>query len=144
VSAQYSNCVNHLVSSLLGGTLTLASNDPFAQPAIDFGLFSDQFDVDAMLQVMKDVQTFVTQAPWNGTVVAPFGELGNATTDALKVAYIRAHANTVHHPMSTARMAGPSTSGVVDSQLRVKGASGLRVIDASTFVCMCLNKLLAS
>ena len=39
------------------------------------------------------------------------------------------------HPIGTARM-GPAEGpvGVVDPRLRVKGAVGLRVVDASVFV----------
>jgi choline dehydrogenase-like flavoprotein len=46
--------------------------------------------------------------------------------------YIRRTAWTVHHPLGTCKM-GPDKDdmAVVDSQLRVRGAQGLRVVDAS-------------
>lgn len=46
--------------------------------------------------------------------------------------YVRHFANSLHHPVGTAKM-GPATDrfAVVDSQLNVHGLKGLRIIDAS-------------
>ncbi len=44
--------------------------------------------------------------------------------------YVRATATTAYHPVGTCRM-GEDTDAVVDSRLRVNGASNLRVVDAS-------------
>ena len=44
--------------------------------------------------------------------------------------WIRAHAETIYHPVGTCRM-GEDRGSVVDSQLRVRGIDGLRVIDGS-------------
>ena len=46
------------------------------------------------------------------------------------MAFIRAKAETVYHPVGTCRM-GDDAGSVVDSQLRVRGVAGLRVVDAS-------------
>jgi choline dehydrogenase len=41
-------------------------------------------------------------------------------------------ANTIFHPVGTARMGAREDAGaVVDSHLRVRGVAGLRVVDAS-------------
>lgn len=45
-------------------------------------------------------------------------------------AFVRRNADTVYHPVGTCRM-GADAQSVVDPQLRVRGASGLRVVDAS-------------
>ena len=48
--------------------------------------------------------------------------------------YVRRTAVTAHHPCGTCRM-GPARDpdAVVDSELRVHGVDGLRVVDASVF-----------
>ena len=53
-------------------------------------------------------------------------------SDAELDAAIRATAVTVHHPAGSCRM-GADEMAVVDGELRVHGAQGLRVIDASVF-----------
>jgi choline dehydrogenase len=52
------------------------------------------------------------------------------TSDSELLAYIRAKAETVYHPVGTCRM-GRGDDAVVDPQLRVHGVDGLRVVDAS-------------
>jgi choline dehydrogenase len=44
--------------------------------------------------------------------------------------YIRRTAETIYHPVGTAKM-GNDRLAVVDSQLRVRGVESLRVVDAS-------------
>ncbi|NWK97393.1 choline dehydrogenase [Sphingobium lactosutens] len=46
------------------------------------------------------------------------------------LAYVRANANSVYHPVGTCKM-GTSSDAVVDPSLRVRGIEGLRVADAS-------------
>ena len=53
-----------------------------------------------------------------------------AQSDAEIEAFIRAHADTIYHPVGTCRM-GPGKLDVVDAELRVRGIDGLRVVDAS-------------
>jgi choline dehydrogenase-like flavoprotein len=57
-------------------------------------------------------------APWPGEV-----------DDAKLATFVREHAQTAFHPVGTCRM--DSDAAVVDSELRVRGLDGLRVVDAS-------------
>ena len=52
------------------------------------------------------------------------------STDAELLNFIRRRGSTTYHPVSTCRM-GQNPMAVTDERLRVRGFSGLRVIDAS-------------
>lgn len=55
---------------------------------------------------------------------------GDMRTDADYADFIRRRAETIYHPVGTCRM-GRRGDGVLDSELRVQGIDGLRVVDAS-------------
>ncbi|KAF5343031.1 hypothetical protein D9758_011161 [Tetrapyrgos nigripes] len=115
----------------IGGTLTLNSTNPFDSPVIDPRLYSTEFDIQTMVQAMKDVDTFVSESAWEGYIVRPFVEFSN---DEERAIYARNNSITVNHSVGTARMGpGDGTDGVVDSSLRVKGVNGLRIVDASVY-----------
>jgi choline dehydrogenase-like flavoprotein len=114
------------------GRLTLASPDPFAAPRIDPNLLAAPEDLAPLIRGMRLArQVFAAPAfaRYRATESVPGPE---ATSDADLEGYIRAQAYTVHHPVSTCRM-GRDASAVVDPELRVIGAEGLRVADASVF-----------
>ncbi|KAK7689613.1 hypothetical protein QCA50_007406 [Cerrena zonata] len=134
-TGNYLTVLTAVVSPTSRGSVTLASTDPFAKPLINPAVLTTNFDILAMVQAMKDAQTFLAAAPWQQDFKpVAFGDLANAKTDADKATFARNNAVTVNHPAGTARMSSASSkSGVVDSQLRVKGAQFLRVVDASVF-----------
>ena len=51
-------------------------------------------------------------------------------SDAELMKSIRRRADTIYHPVGTCRM-GQDDEAVVDTDLRVRGMEGLRVVDAS-------------
>ncbi len=64
----------------------------------------------------------------------PYGSLAG-TSDADLEEHARQHTTTVFHPTSTASMTSQdSLDGVVNPDLTVIGASGLRIVDLSVFV----------
>ena len=58
----------------------------------------------------------------------PPGPAAQSDEDFLE--HIRQTAGTTYHPTSTCMM-GPHEKAVVDTELRVRGVEGLRVVDAS-------------
>ncbi|KAF8148671.1 aryl-alcohol oxidase-like protein [Crassisporium funariophilum] len=123
-----------VVSPVSRGTVRLATSNPFDQPVIDPAILSSDFDSFAMVQAMKDAQSFISSQPWSGFVVGPLGGLAEADTDEKKEAFARNFSVTVNHPVGTASMSPLRAKwGVVDPTLLLKGACGLRIVDASIF-----------
>lgn len=116
--------------------MTLASDDPFAQPIIDPGILSSEFDIQAMVQSINDAQTFLSSSPWKAQFKpVPFGDLATSTSNEAKALFARNNSVTVNHAIGTARMSPTDAAwGVVDSELKLKGVVGVRVVDASVFV----------
>jgi choline dehydrogenase-like flavoprotein len=84
-----------------------------------------------MVEGVKKLRT-IMQAPalqsYRGKEIYTAG----IETDAQWESYIRERADTIYHPVGTCKMgAAHDPMAVLDTQLRVKGVSGLRVIDAS-------------
>ncbi|KLO15613.1 aryl-alcohol oxidase-like protein [Schizopora paradoxa] len=128
--------LNAVVSPASRGTLTLNSTDPFDFPIIDPGLLSSPVDLAIMVESLKVARRFLTAPTWKNYIIAPFGASANLTTDADFEAFARANTGTVFHPAGTAAMAPKNSApgvGVVNSDLTVRGVSGLRVVDASVF-----------
>ena len=112
------------------GRVGLVSADPLAAPLIDPAFLSDPDDLSRMVRGVK-LMRHVLQQP----ALAAFGgqEMASsaaAQSDEQIAQFIRAHADTIYHPVGSCRM-GPGPDDVVDERLRVRGLQGLRVVDAS-------------
>ncbi len=116
------------------GSIRLASADPAAHPLINQGLLSVDRDwrtLSAGIRIFRDLAQLPQLAPHVAREIGPGAAV---TTEGDLEAYVRKTAVTAHHPCGTCRMGPASESGsVVDSELRVHGIDGLRVVDASVF-----------
>jgi choline dehydrogenase-like flavoprotein len=94
------------------------------------------FDVFAMRETVKSVKRLVAEPAWTGYVTGPSGDSFVAAIDDPSIdAYVREVTTTIFHPVGTAAMASASSSaGVVNPDLTLKGANGVRIVDASIFV----------
>ncbi|MDV7143194.1 GMC family oxidoreductase N-terminal domain-containing protein [Tropicimonas sp. TH_r6] len=112
------------------GRIGLAGPNPFADPLIDPAYLSHPADMDVLIRAFRIAQALM-ESPVLSTHrarrVAPARHL--ETEDEI-IAHIRAHSETIYHPVGTCRM-GKDASAVVDPTLRLRGIEGLRVIDAS-------------
>lgn len=136
--------------------MTITSSDPFAYPEINPNLLGTQDDIQMMLAGLQDAQTLIQGQAWSDYVlqqVDPPASLSppltfvsdakalqanckssssNVNTTELEE-WVRGQVASMFHPVGTARMSNDS-DGVVGSNLLVKGAQGLRIVDASVFV----------
>ncbi|KAJ7148648.1 alcohol oxidase [Mycena crocata] len=121
-----------IVSPMSRGSITLNSSDVFGSPLIDSGLLNSDFDVLALREGIKMAQKFVTAPVWKSYILGPTADLANVTTDAGLEQFIRSTAGTSSHMVGSAGMAARNARyGVVNPDLLLKGATGLRIIDAS-------------
>lgn len=115
------------------GRITLASNDPLAHPRIEPNYLSDPADLPVLREGVKRLREIFRQRafdPWRGAELSPGPQV---QSDAEIDQWIRANADTVYHPTSTCKMgAERDPMAVLDAQCRVRGVSGLRVVDASS------------
>jgi len=112
------------------GSVTLASADPAAAPRIDPNFLAERDDVDRLVRGFKAMRHVLAQPALARHGARELPTSASAQTDAEIEAFIRAHADTIYHPVGTCRM-GPGPLDVVDAELRVHGIEGLRVVDAS-------------
>lgn len=97
-------------------------------------MLTTDFDITAMRESVKAIKQFVGAPAWSDYVIAPVGNL-SATSDAGIDAYVRQATTTIFHPSGTASMTSKnSAKGVVNPDLTVKGAEGLRIVDLSVVV----------
>lgn len=112
------------------GTIRLRSKNPDDPPIIDAQYLSAEIDRIRVRNAVKVAREIFNQAaykPYRGREVFP-GD--TAKSDDQIDEYIRQTAQTDMHGVGSCRM-GNDPLAVVDEQLRVHGAQGLRVVDAS-------------
>jgi choline dehydrogenase len=112
------------------GDIRLRSSNPLDAPAIRANYLSDSRDMDVMLEGIKlSRKLAATKAfdAYRGTELHPGPA---AKDDAALRTHIAKFTETLYHPVGTCKM-GNDSSAVVDSELRVHGVEGLRVVDAS-------------
>ncbi len=108
------------------GTVELRSSDPFATPRIDLNLLSTPTDFADIRGGIAAVRKIFAASPLREMVEKEIAPGSGADLDD----FIRHNLKITQHPTGTCRM-GEDPGAVVDSDLRVKGISGLRVVDAS-------------
>ena len=119
-----------LLRPLSRGTITLKDANPMSAPLIDPRFFSEEEDLEVLLRGFKMARRILA-APAFDKVRGKEIQLGeDVQDDASLRQFIRDNSATVYHPVATCTM-GEGPDSVVDSELKVRGVRGLRVIDAS-------------
>ncbi len=112
------------------GEIRLRTTNPADAPAIDPRYFSAPEDLDLLVEGVKLAKEVAHHRSLDHARGAPLGLPAEAQSEADVRAAIRRSTNTIFHPVGTCKM-GSDALSVVDAELRVRGVSGLRVIDAS-------------
>ena len=118
------------------GEIVLISADPRVPPRIDFNYFSDPYDLDVMVCIIRKALSIAAHwpsgsglGPWRAPpkLAAMHGyRPGDDPSDAMLENFALHFATTIYHLSCTCRI-----GSVVDSRLRVFGVAKLRVADAS-------------
>ncbi|XP_042889853.1 glucose dehydrogenase [FAD, quinone]-like [Penaeus japonicus] len=121
------------------GTIKLASRDPLQAPLIDPNFLSHPDDVETFVRGIRFALSVGNASALRDDFEAVFNEKvlpgcehEVAGSDAYWGCFALHMASTTFHPCGTCKMAPSSDPyGVLDHNLKVRGVSGLRVIDAS-------------
>ena len=112
------------------GSIKINSTNPFADPKICTNYLSAEKDQKVIVEGIKLVRELYNRPEfrhrWQREIV-PGGEY---QSDVEILDAVRKMSGTVYHLVGTCRM-GSDADAVVDSELRVNGVDGLRVVDAS-------------
>jgi choline dehydrogenase len=112
------------------GWLRIKSPDPTEAPAMQPNYLSTQRDRDTIVAGLRVTRRVFATAAMQRYCKEEIYPGPKAQTDQDLLNHVRATAGTTFHQTSTCMM-GPGPNSVVDIDLKVKGISGLRVIDAS-------------
>lgn len=141
---QYECALVHMNPRSQAGVIELQSANPRDVPAINLNFFKDGGDKDltAILEGVEWVRSWLGKVNASDPAsLAPFQELHpcegtigkqNCTAAAQKT-YLKEQAYS-HHVTSSCRIgADDDEMAVLDGKFRVRGVTGLRVVDASSF-----------
>jgi choline dehydrogenase len=118
------------------GRVQIASADPLAPPRITANYLTEDLDTRTLVAGLQMLREIVAQPAFRALSDGQEYMPGQGLRDERELErFARERGGTVFHPSGTCRM-GADDRAVVDARLRVKGVSGLRVIDASIMPAM--------
>jgi choline dehydrogenase-like flavoprotein len=112
------------------GCVKLKSSDPLDHPLIDPNFCGDPYDWKISVEGFKWGRKILAAESFRPLIKREYMPGPDAQTDEEIKRYIRQWSKTDYHPVGSCKM-GHDEMAVVDTQLRVHGLEGLRVIDAS-------------
>ena len=112
------------------GYISIKSADPLSAPIIQPNYLEAEEDRRALREGVRQAREVFAQKafdPYRGPELMPGAHIQR---DDQIDAWVRRTAETIYHPVGSAKM-GKDRDAVVDTSLKVYGVEGLRVVDAS-------------
>jgi choline dehydrogenase-like flavoprotein len=107
------------------GSVTLASNDPSAQPIVRNDFYSAGEDLERMIAALRLTLDICGRPALSGFCSEPFN-VPDGDSDEAIAAHVARTTFPIYHPVGTCAI-----GSVVDAELRVEGLEGIRVVDCS-------------
>ncbi len=117
------------------GSVHISSVDPSAPPETIANHRATALDNRAMIDGLRAARKFVAQPPLRDMIVEETQPGAQYQTDEEILQAFDIYATCGYHTVGTCRM-GNDADSVVDPQLRVRGVTGLRVMDTSVMPVM--------
>lgn len=116
------------------GRVRIVSGDATKAPSILFNYYRHEDDVQAWrrcIRLTREIMQQPAMDAFRGDEIQPGADV---KSDAQIDAWVKQNIESAYHPAGTCKMGASSdSSAVVDKDCRVRGLSGLRVVDASVF-----------
>ena len=112
------------------GSVTLRSPDPFDQPLITSGYFSDPYDMEVLKAAVKKMRKMMKQPAISQFIEKELAPGGDIEDDTSLEEEIRRNGATAYHQCASCAM-GPEDDSVLNEKLQVRGIDKLRIADAS-------------
>jgi choline dehydrogenase len=115
------------------GSIHIRSLDPLKPPAIQPNALAAPEDIRDVCEGAQLVRRIAAAAPLAAVIEAEREPGVAVTSEAQLLADFRQRSGSVFHACGTCMMGADPRTSVLDARLRVRGVSGLRVVDASAF-----------
>ena len=115
------------------GTIHIRSSDPLSSPAISPNSLATEADVQDVFEGARVLRRIAGARPLAEVIESEREPGAQVQSDAEVLADFRRRAGSVFHACGTCAMGADPRTSVVDERLRVRGVSGLRVVDAAIF-----------
>ena len=114
------------------GWITLKSNSPFDSPGIQQNFLQEAEDRNKMRSILRITRSLGSQPSLSPYIQGELAPGPGIVTDDQIDQFMKNTAFAIRHPSCTCKMGAESDPmSVLDSQLKVRGLSNLRVVDAS-------------
>jgi choline dehydrogenase len=114
------------------GSVKIVSSDPKVAPQIQFNYLSHKEDIEGFRACVRLTREIINQPAldeYRGEEIQPGSDI---RTDEEIDKFVRSSVESAYHPSCSCKM-GEDEMSVVDSNTKVHGIEGLRVVDSSIF-----------